>query len=113
MSFTSKPDFWMIEEYRRLGYEVEILVNEHATSSDLFKKRGVWGQAINSFARFMLGWKAHKRYAGESRVIFWNWESSFFFLLRDFLTFRRCQAKIIALHLILIDTLLVKRYFGK
>ena len=111
LSFTSKPDFWMIEEYRRLGYEVEILVNEHATSSDLFKKRGVWGQAINSFARFMLGWKAHKRYAGESRVIFWNWESSFFFLLRDFLTFRRCQAKIIALHLILIDTLLVKRYF--
>ena len=72
LSFTSKPDFWMIEEYRRLGYEVEILVNEHATSSDLFKKRGVWGQAINSFARFMLGWKAHKRYAGESRVIFWN-----------------------------------------
>lgn len=29
LSFTSKPDFWMIEEYRRLGYEVEILVNEH------------------------------------------------------------------------------------
>ncbi|WP_287622093.1 glycosyltransferase [Parabacteroides sp.] len=111
LSFTNRKDFWMTEEYRKLGYEVHIMTNNK--QGDLFKKHSVWGQAMNSLGRFMLGWKAHKRYAGESRVIFWNWESSFFFLLRDFLTFRRCRARIIALHLILLDTSSLKKCFWR
>lgn len=109
LSFTNQENFWMIEEYHKLGYEVHIMT--HNKMDDLFKKRSAWGQAINSLRRIMLGWKAHKRYAGESRVVFWGWESSFFFLLRDFLTFRRCRARIIALHLILLDTTLLKKCF--
>lgn len=104
LSSTSEPDSWMVEEYRKLGYEMWVIANKRASFSDLFKKRSAWGQALNSYGHFVLGWQAHKQYAGEARVVFWNWESSFFFLLRDWLTFRRCKAKIIALHLILLDT---------
>lgn len=113
LSSTSEPDSWMVEEYRKLGYEVRVIANKQASFSDLFKKQSAWEQALSSFGRFMLGWQTHKQYAGESRVVFWNWESSFFFLLRDWLTFRRYKAKIIALHLILLDTSLAKKYFWR
>lgn len=109
LSFTNQESFWMVEEYRKLGYEVRVMSN--AKKDDFFKKRSALGKAMRSLERFVLGWKAHKRYAGEARVVFWNWESSFFFLLRDWLTLRRCKSRIIALHLILLDTSLAKRCF--
>lgn len=46
LSFTSKPDFWMIEEYRRLGYEVEILVNESMQPPQICSRNEVYGDRL-------------------------------------------------------------------
>lgn len=112
LSFTFNIDFWLAEEFRKQGYTVNVLANRYIKEGDYFRKdlllylRNIWG-------RFTLGWTAHKLCREEEKVIFWNWESVFLFVIRDYFTFRRCTAKIIALHLILLDTTRVKKIFWR
>lgn len=110
LSFTSETNFWLVNELQKKGNQVSVLVNKYAQSEDFFSKR--FKDVVRKrLAFFSLGWLAHKQCRNCEKVIFWNWESVFLFVIRDYLAIRACKAKILALHLILLDTTLLKRLF--
>lgn len=115
LSFTPKTDFWLADEFREKGYETTVISNPYAFK--FVEKRGRLDKLKAQLASWLLGWKAHRmlRKGQFERVVFWNWNSAFSFVFRDWLSLftRKSKIPVVALHLILVNPKGVKRKLWK
>src|ERR1035437_1203439 len=111
VSYAQNNEFWIKDEYEKLGYDAVVISTKLANRN---AAKSLKGRILNNFISVCFGIKVYLKYKDEDVIIFWGFFEGLIFSILD-LIYRKTKksSKIVALHMLIINPNLIKRFIMK